>query len=178
MWTVGGDKCPTPVVGRAVGPVDERSRRTPDRCRLDVMTEPSRDHPDRPVVATQADLEQMWRRLMEPLGFSGFSLWLVIIRGDRAVPKVMEFTELPDSPEKEDTGALAKLLALLATPDTRFAFLRSRPGGGRPSAGDRAWALALYAAGRDGGARIDVVHLAHDHDVLPLTVDDLMAESA
>jgi hypothetical protein len=142
------------------------------------MTAPSLDDPFRPVVATQADVEQMWRRLMQPLGFSGFSLWLVIIESDRPVPKIMEFTELPDSPDDEDTEALAKLLALVATPDTRFAFLRSRPGGGRPSSGDRAWALALYDAGRRGGACIDVVHLAHDHDVLPLTADDLMAESA
>ena len=142
------------------------------------MPDASSDHPFRPLVTTQADLEQMWRRLMTPLGFAGFSLWLVIIEGDRAVPKIMEFTELPDSPDEEDTGALAKFLAMLATPDTRFAFLRSRPGGGRPSSGDRAWALALYAAGRHGGAHIDVVHLAHDHDVLPLTADDLMAESA
>jgi hypothetical protein len=142
------------------------------------MTDPSSDHPFRPLVTTQADLEQMWRRLMQPLGFSGFSLWLVIIEDDRAVAKIMEFSELPDSPDDEDTEALAKLLAMLATPGTRFAFLRSRPGGGRLSSGDRAWALALYAAGRQAGAQIDVVHVAHDHDVLPLTVDDLMAESA
>jgi hypothetical protein len=143
------------------------------------MTSPSSDRSlFRPTIASQADLEQMWRRLMNPLGFSGFSLWLVIIEGDRPVPKIMEFTELPDSPGDEDTAALTKFLALLAAPDTRFAFLRSRPGGGRPSAGDRSWALALYEVGRRSGARIDVVHLAHDHDVLPLTADDLMAESA
>jgi hypothetical protein len=143
------------------------------------MSDSSSDHPPfRPVVATQADLERMWRRLMSPLGFSGFSLWMVLVERDRAVPKIMEFPELPDSPEDDDTEALAVFLAQLAAPDTRFAFLRSRPGGGTLTSGDRSWALALYDAGRRSRARLEVVHLAHDHDVLPMAMDDLLAEPA
>jgi hypothetical protein len=143
------------------------------------MSASSSDGPSvRPVVSTQADLERMWRRLMTPLGFSGCSLWMVLVEDDRAVPKIMEFTELPDSPEEDDTEALAAFLALLAAPDTRFAFLRSRPGSGRVTPGDRAWALALREAGSRAGAHLDVVHLAHDHDVLPLALDDLLAEPA
>ena len=115
---------------------------------------------------------------MKPLGFSGYSLWMVVIEDGRAIPKVMEFAEMPESPEEDDGEALAAFLAHLAVPGTRFAFLRSRPGGGRPSPGDRAWALALYDAGRRSGADLDVVHLAHDHDVMPLPMDDLMADSA
>jgi hypothetical protein len=134
--------------------------------------------PFRPSVRTQADLERLWRQLMKPLGFSGCSLWLVIVEGDRAVPQIMEFTELPDTPDPEDTEAIGRLLAHLAAPGTRFAFLRSRPGGGRASAGDRAWAAALYDAARRSGAELDVVHLAHDHDVLPLPMDDVIVESA
>jgi hypothetical protein len=132
----------------------------------------------RPLIRSQADLERMWRRLMTPLGFSGCSLWMVMVEDDRPVPKIMQITELPDSPEDRETEALARVLALVAAPGTRFAFLRSRPGGGRPTPGDRAWALALYDAGRRAGARLDVVHLAHDQDVLPLAMDDLVAESA
>jgi hypothetical protein len=134
--------------------------------------------PFRPVVSTQADLEQMWMRLMRPLGFTGCSLWMVVIEDDRPVPKVMEFAEMPESPEEDDAEALAAFLAHLAAPGTRFAFLLSRPGGGRPSSGDRAWARALYDAGRRSGAALDVVHLAHDHAVLPLPMDDLLAEPA
>jgi len=63
-------------------------------------------------------------------------------------------------------------------PGSRFAFLRSRPGGGRPNAEDRAWARALYEAGRRAGAALEVVHLANDHDVCPLPMDDLLAEPA
>jgi hypothetical protein len=142
------------------------------------MTSEFPSSPFRPVITTQAELEQMWRRLIRPLGFSGCSLWMVVVEDDRPRPKIMEFTELPDSPEVDDTDAMARFLALLAAPGTRFAFLRSRPGGGRPSSGDRAWALALYDAARRAGAHLDVVHLAHDHDVLPLPMDDLIAEPA
>jgi hypothetical protein len=134
--------------------------------------------PFRPELRTQADVERMWRRLMEPLGFGSFSLWMVVIEGDRPMPQVMEFAEMPVAPEEGDAESLGVFLEGLAAPDTRFAFLRSRPGGGRPDADDRAWAHALYAAGRRAGARLEVVHLAHDHDVVPMTVDDLMAEPA
>jgi len=142
------------------------------------MTSEPSPPPFRPSVETQADLERMWRRLMRPLGFSGCSLWMVVVEGHRALPQVMEFTELPDSPDPEDTEAMARFLAQLSSPGTRFAFLRSRPGGGRASAGDRAWAAALYDAARRSGAVLEVVHLAHDHDVLPLPMDEVIVESA
>jgi hypothetical protein len=134
--------------------------------------------PFRPLLRTQSDVETMWRRLMTPLGFRSCSLWMVVIEGEQPVPKVMEFAEMPTAPEEGDIEALAGVLAHLGAPGTRLAVLRSRPGGGRPDASDRAWARALYAAGRQAGARLEVVHLAHDHDVLPLTVDDLLAEPA
>ncbi len=134
--------------------------------------------PFRPPVRTQADLERLWRRLMSPLGFSASSLWMVVIEDDRPVPQILEIAETPHAPEDGAGEALAGVLGPLASPATRFAFLRSRPGGGGPDAGDRAWARALYDAGRVAGARIDVVHLAHDHDIVPITVDDLLAEPA
>ena len=66
------------------------------------------------------------------------------------------------------------VLGDVAEPGVRLAFLRSRPGGGTPTSADRAWARALYAAGRRSGTLLDVVHLAHDHDVMPLPMDDLL----
>jgi hypothetical protein len=136
------------------------------------------DTPFVPVLRTQSDVERMWRRLMTPLGFSGCSLWMVVIEADRPVPKVMEIAEMPLAPEEGDAEAVAGLLEELADDGTRFAFLRSRPGRGRPDASDRAWARALYDAGRRAGARLEVVHLAHDDDIYPLAVDDLLAEPA
>ncbi len=134
--------------------------------------------PFRPVLRTQSDVEQMWRRLMSPLGFSSASLWMVVIEGERPVPHILEIVELGEPPDSGEIDSFAGMLAPLADPDTRFALLRSRPGGGRPDATDQAWARALYEAGRRAGARLEMIHLAHDHDVLPLTADDLMAESA
>ena len=134
--------------------------------------------PFRPVLRTQADVEQMWRRLMTPLGFAGCSLWMVVVEEDRPVPRVMEIAELPMAPEAGETEALAGVLERLADEGTRFAFLRSRPGSGRPDESDRAWARTLYDAGRRAGARLEVVHLAHDHDIYPLALDDLLDATA
>jgi hypothetical protein len=134
--------------------------------------------PFRPVLHTQADVEQMWRRLMTPLGFTGSSLWMVVVEDDRPLPRVMEIAELPMAPEAGEAEALAGVLERLADEGTRFAFLRSRPGGGRPDESDRAWARTLYDAGRRAGARLEVVHLAHDHDIYPLALDDLLDATA
>ena len=132
----------------------------------------------RPLLHTQSELESMWRRLMTPLGFDGHTLWMVVVKDDRPIPQLMEIVEVSEPPEGEDVEAFAHVLLGLARPDTRFAFLRSRPGSGSPDAVDRAWARALYDAGRRAGARIEVVHVAHDHDVLPVALDDLLAEPA
>ena len=132
----------------------------------------------RPRVTTQAELEQLWRRLVKPLGFSGYSLWFVVIEDDHVAPQVTEINEMPESPEDDDGEALAVIIGELGTAGARLAFLRSRPGGGRPTPGDRAWARVLYDAARRARAHLDVVHLAHDHDVLPLPMDDVIAESA
>jgi len=115
---------------------------------------------------------------MSPLGFSSCSLWVVVIAGDRPVPQILEMVELGDPPVDHEIDDYARFLERLTASGSRFAFLRSRPGGGRPSAEDRRWARALYLAGRRAGAALEVVHLAHDHDVLPLPLDDLLAEPA
>ncbi|WP_151083370.1 hypothetical protein [Nocardioides cynanchi] len=136
------------------------------------------DEPFRPALRTQADLERMWRALMSPLGFRGHSLWMVVIQDDQPVPQLMEIVEASAPPDPEEVESFARLLEHLAMPGLRFAFLRSRPGRGRPDATDRAWARALRDAGRRAGAGVDVVHLAHDDDVLPIALDDVLAEPA
>jgi hypothetical protein len=137
--------------------------------------------PFRPVLRTQSDLEQMWRRLMSPLGFGARALWLVVVEGDRPVPQVTEFAQVPDTPDEEIAEGLANVLGGLApslADDSSFAFLLTRPGGGRPDVQDLAWARTLYEVGRRTRVRLTVIHLAHDHDVLPMSMDDLLAEPA
>jgi len=138
------------------------------------MTSSLSGKPYRPVITCQADLERMWRRLMTPLGFSGSSLWVVVMEGNRPQPQITEIAEVPDAPDEHDVDGLARVLADVVEPGGRLAFLRSRPGGGTPTSADRAWARALYAAGRRSGTLLEVVHLAHDHDVMPLPMDDLL----
>lgn len=132
------------------------------------------DHPYRPTVRTQADLEQVWRTLMQPLGFAGASIWMLRLDSDRqAVPSLLEIAEAELAPEEpEPFGDLLRHLDG-DDPGGSFAFLRSRPGAGGVVPGDRAWAAFLYAAGRAAGVRVEVVHLATDTDVVPLPLDEV-----
>jgi hypothetical protein len=134
------------------------------------------EHPYRPTVHCQADLLEVWRHLMEPLGFGGHSVWMLRVGADRrTVPQLLEVTEADTAPDgPEDAAAFAAFLAEVDAdhPGGSFAFLRSRPGRGIDAA-DRGWASFLYAAGRLGGVRMEVVHLATDTDLVPLPLDEV-----
>lgn len=133
---------------------------------------------DLPLIRTQTDVEQMWRRLMTPLGFGGHTIWMVVIQDDRPIPQIVEIVDSLEPPSDADVGSFAGFLTHLLDPGCRVAFLRSRPGGGVPDTNDKAWARMLYDACRRAGAPVEVVHVAHDHDVLPIPLDDLLADSA
>lgn len=128
----------------------------------------------RPTVRSQADLEKVWRHLMQPLGFGGGSIWMLHLEpGGRVVPHLLEIAEAELAPEEPE--AFAALLRDLDSvdPGGSYAFLRSRPGRGGVEDGDRTWASFLYAAGRAAGVRLEVVHLATDADVVPLPLDEI-----
>ena len=140
------------------------------------------DHnqPFRPLIRTQADLEHAWRHLMQPLGFGDHSIWMMLINGDRPIPQLSEITGAVTPPEAEEVDGLAELMRRLradVSPTVRFAFLRSRPGRGGPNPDDLGWAQALYDAARLARVPIEVVHLANDHDLVPIPMDDLPAAS-
>ena len=69
-------------------------------------------------------------------------------------------------------------LAREFVPGGRVAFLRSRPGGPGLTVEDRAWAEALYVAGRAAGVPVEVVHRASDHDLVPVPMDESLPDSA
>jgi hypothetical protein len=132
--------------------------------------------PYRPPIHSQADLEEAWRHLVDPLGFRRRSLWLLLIGGDdRPTPVVTEVTDLPEVVDPETVDSLAGMLAHLQglEPGGRWAFLLSRPGTGRSSDADRAWAAGLYDTCRRHGLAHDVVHLATDEAVLPIPLDEV-----
>lgn len=128
----------------------------------------------RPNVSTQADLEQVWRDLMHPLGFTAASIWMLRLEPTgRAVPQLVEIAEAELAPD--DPEPFADLLTTLdgLDPGGSFAFLRARPGGSAVNDGDRAWAGFLHAAGQRAEVRVEVVHLATDTDIVPLPLDEI-----
>ena len=132
--------------------------------------------PYRPLIHTQADLQEVWRHLIRPLGFSRRSVWLLLIGGDdRPTPLVTEVRDLPEIVEGEATDGLAEMLSGLldVEPSGRWALLLSRPGAGGSSEADRAWAAALYDACRRHGVPHEVVHLATDETILPIPLDEV-----
>lgn len=128
-----------------------------------------------PQITCQHDLEDAWRHLMQPLGFSGPSLWFMpVTPDDRAFPHLTQIEECHAVPPPEEFLSLvAGIGAVLddVAPGARVAFLRSRPGGHGVDAEDRAWARELYGAARAVGVALEVVHLATDSDVWPLPAD-------
>ena len=134
--------------------------------------------PYRPVVRSQSDLEAVWKHLMGPQtsdwGFGGHSVWLLVIDSDdRPFPQITEITEALEPPDDETVSSLATVLSGLAADGRRFAFLRSRPGPGGVTDDDRAWALALYDAGRRAGVPVEVVHRACDDDLVAVPMDEV-----
>ena len=141
------------------------------------MTEPTKA-PFRPVIRSQADLESAWRQLMEPLGFGGQSVWLLLIGADdRPLPHVTQIEEADDPPTPAQADGFASMLRSLLddVPGGRWAFLRSRPGRAAVTDDDRAWARALLHACRAAGVPVEVMHLATDDDLRPIVADDLAA---
>ncbi len=136
----------------------------------------------RPTIRTQQDLEDAWRSLMGPLGFSGHSIWLMLIGADdQPFPHLTRIEEAEHPPTPDGLSGFARMIGeLLAdfAPGGRVAFLRSRPGNGGLTPDDRAWAHALYDVGRLAGVPTEVVHRACDVDLVPVPMDDVLPDSA
>ena len=135
-----------------------------------------------PTIRTQQDLEDAWRHLMGPLGFSGHSIWLMLIDADgHPVPHLTQIEQADHPPGPAELAGLADLIAQLVAefvPGGSVAFLRTRPGLPGLTTDDRAWATALYEVHRLSGVAVEVVHRACDHDLVPVPMDDALPDSA
>lgn len=135
-----------------------------------------------PIIRSQADLHDTWAVLMGPLGFSGRSIWLMLIQADdRPIPQLTQIEDADRLPSHEENRGFAETLRMLVTevvPGGRVAFLRSRPGGGGLTAEDKAWARSLYDAARTAGVAVEVVHRACDVDLVPVPLDEVLAQPA
>lgn len=136
--------------------------------------------PEETVIRSQADLERTWRTLMEPLGFGTECVWLMLIGpDDRPVPRLVEIDECDEPPTQEAIASFARFLRELREQvgtGVRCAFLRTRPGHAGLTPDDLAWARGLYAAGRLAEVPVEIVHRACDVDLVPLPMDDALAE--
>lgn len=130
-----------------------------------------------PVIRSQSDLEAAWRHLMQPLGFGGTSLWMMLVQpDDTLVRQITQIEECDGPPDPELLTNLAGILRALidgAEPGHRWALLRSRPGRGGIDQLDRVWARGLYEAAAAAGVPLEVVHLATDVTVAPIGMDEV-----
>lgn len=121
-----------------------------------------------PVVHNQADLERLWRLLMEPLGFAAPQIWILFLREGHCQHSA-KLEELPRRPDAADLARLTPLLTSLAEePDVVPVFLYARPGAGRED-GDLAWARTLAPH------TPWPVHVAHDSELRVVAADELAA---
>jgi hypothetical protein len=130
----------------------------------------------RPLIRSQAELLDAWRRLIRPLGFHRRSLWLLMIdRDSRPIPAMTEITDLPDAPDEDTTGGVGHLLGHLVPEGDagRWALLLSRPGAHSTDESDRLWVGALYDTLRQHGVPHDVIHLATDVEIRPVPLDEV-----
>lgn len=130
-----------------------------------------------PPIHSQHDLQQHWRALMGPLGFSERLLWLGFIDTDRRMtPMLSQISDIPAYPD-------SKLLAGLLDIATRIlrdplgggsvAIMVSRPGRAAMTDSDLAWARALTEAARVAELPFEPVHLANDEILTVFSPDDL-----
>lgn len=129
----------------------------------------------RPTIRSQADLERAWRTVMEPLGFSSRSMWLMFIApDDRPLPRLGQVDELPDDLAPEELDDFAGFLRdHPAAEGARVAILLTRPGPGGLTHADRQWAAGVHAACVRAGVVTEVLHVATDTHLLPVPLDDL-----
>ena len=139
--------------------------------------------PFRPTIRTQADLEKAWRHLMSPLGFSGYSVWMMVIEPNhQPVPHLTQIEDAELPPDANEESGFADFLRAVADdalePGSRMAFLISRPGRNGAGERDRTWAARLYGACRKARLPCETVHLATDDVLMPLPLDELDASAS
>jgi hypothetical protein len=135
--------------------------------------------PYTPTLRSQLDVEEFWRTLMRPLGWHYASLWFVVVDlGGRPIPVMNEIEEVPDLSSRDVAGYVAERLGHVLggfPPGCRLALLYSRPGRGRPTEHDRAAMRELRDALRAHDVRCEVLHIATDTGIYPMTGDDVLA---
>lgn len=142
------------------------------------MTNPSRE-PHSPVLATDADVTTMWRTLIDPLGWHTRRMYFMLVDpAGRPHPHVVEVDEMPATFDADDAVRFVEFLAMLVGDlggdACSVALLFARPGSGGLSDDDRGTCRELYAAARDAGVRLELLHVATDTAIVPAPMDEVL----
>ncbi|MEI2808960.1 MAG: hypothetical protein V9F00_01730 [Nocardioides sp.] len=133
--------------------------------------------PNRPIIASDEDLLDFWRSLIQPGLVEAPALWMLLIEPEgHPMRQLMEIAEPPGFPEQPDIRTLAQLLRVIGNvpelPGLRVAPLVIRPGKAEPlTSTDLAWADAYHRAALRAGVPCETVHLATDDGILPLPLE-------
>jgi hypothetical protein len=131
------------------------------------------------VIHDPTELEEFWRELIAPLGFSSRQIFAFMIQADGEVFRHMfHVTECPREPESEMVAAFAGTLRMAAdefAPGGSCALLWARPTGGGTRATDREWVRCLTDAFTNVHLNRWPVFVADDSVMRVVAPDDLLA---
>ena len=134
---------------------------------------------DIPEVHTPADLERVWRRLIEPLGFGSRQIFAIMLdREGRVHPSIVNVTDCPAAPDGHMLVNLARSLRTVldeADPDGSIALLWARPTQAGTRASDIQWVRAITAVTRAHSLGEWPLHTADDSVLRVMSPDDLAA---
>ncbi len=134
---------------------------------------------DMPDVHTPVDLEAVWRRLIEPLGFGSRQIFVIMLdRGGRVLPGVVNVTDCPAVPDEQMLHNLAAALREAldeADPDGSCALFWARPTHAGTRASDITWVRAITMAIEAQSLGDWPIHTADDSVLRVMSPDDLAA---
>lgn len=132
-----------------------------------------------PPVRTPADLETVWRGLIEPLGFGSRQIFAILLdRDGTVVPSIVNVTDCPAAPDGQMLVNLARSLRTALDdldPDGSCAVLWARPSDAGTRTSDIVWVRAIAAAMSMQSLAAWPIHLADDSVLRVMSPDDLAA---
>ncbi len=148
------------------------------RSRKSALKPPS----EMPPIRTQADLEQHWRLVMEPLGFSRPQLWINVLGpGGQPTRFLNQLDDLSADPDLQLLDRIMQINRQILDShavDGSLALLLARPGPDRHTASDVEWATALTAIADSYDLPLRPIYLATNTDIRIISPDDLLASTA
>lgn len=134
---------------------------------------------DIPDVHSLADLERVWRHLVEPLGFGSRQIFAIMLdRDGRVHPSIVNVTDCPAAPDGQMLVNLARSLRTVldeADPDGSIAMLWARPTPAGTRASDIQWVRAITAVTAAHSLGQWPLHTADDSVLRVMSPDDLAA---